>query len=234
MYNDNKSSWFIGIILIIIVLVISIYLIGRPNDDDDDRYRVHGVNDVIDTILNERIGNDDYDEYEEQEEQQQYSIVDDGYYEEEEVIDLEPDLPPAFLPDNSVGEESLVPRSKPEKICRRTLEKIYGKKFSRIRPDWLRNPKTGRNLEIDCYNDELKIGLEYNGVQHYKWPNFTKMSRQQFLDQVERDHYKIDKCDEMGVYLITVPYNIPYRLIPDYIKHWTPEKVMDRQKYGID
>lgn len=228
MYDDKRYNWIIGTILLVIVLIISIYLISRHNDDDDDRYRVHGVSDVIDTILNERIVNDEYEEPE------QHSIVDDGYYEEEEVIDLEPDLPPAFLPDKSVGEESMVPRSKPEKICRRTLEKIYKKKFSRIRPDWLRNPKTGRNLEIDCYNDELKIGLEYNGVQHYKWPNFTKMSRQQFLDQVDRDHFKINKCDEMGVYLITVPYNIPNRLIPDYIKHWTPEKVMDRQKYGID
>jgi hypothetical protein len=32
-----------------------------------------------------------------------------------------------------------------------------------VRPDFLKNPATGRNLEIDCFNNQLKIGLEYQG-----------------------------------------------------------------------
>src|SRR5690348_6310742 len=80
--------------------------------------------------------------------------------------------------------------SKGEKECRRVLEEIYGKSFTKVRPKWLKNPETGRNLELDCYNEELKIAVEYNGEQHYKWPNFTKQSQEDFIQQVRRDKYK--------------------------------------------
>ena len=133
-----------------------------------------------------------------------------------------------------MGDPSCVKRSKPEKICRETLEKIYKKKFSRIRPDWLRNPETNRKLELDCYNDELKLALEYNGIQHYEWPNFTRMTKEEFLAQNRRDIFKIDTCDANGIYLITVPNNVQYDLIPDYINYYLPHNVQRRQQFGID
>lgn len=52
---------------------------------------------------------------------------------------------------------------KMERICKITLEILTGYRFESVRPDWLRNPLTGRNLELDCYNDTLKLALEYNG-----------------------------------------------------------------------
>ena len=58
--------------------------------------------------------------------------------------------------------------SKGEQKCKETLEKIYGKEFLCVRPDFLRNPETNRKLELDCYNEELKLAVEYNGIQHYK------------------------------------------------------------------
>ena len=30
---------------------------------------------------------------------------------------------------------------------------------------------TGKSLELDCYNVEYGVALEYNGIQHYKFPN---------------------------------------------------------------
>jgi hypothetical protein len=44
-----------------------------------------------------------------------------------------------------------------------TLEILTGYRFKSVRPGWLENPLTGRNLELDCYNEYLKLALEYNG-----------------------------------------------------------------------
>jgi hypothetical protein len=97
------------------------------------------------------------------------------------------------------------------------MEELTGLPFDTVRPDFLRNPETGRNLEIDCYNDQLKIGVEYNGIQHYVYPNFTGQTYEQFIAQARRDQYKIRACDENGVYLIVVPYTVPNERIRDYI-----------------
>ena len=42
-----------------------------------------------------------------------------------------------------------------ENECKKIIETLTGKKFYKVRPDFLRNPKTGHNLELDCYNKEL-------------------------------------------------------------------------------
>ena len=101
--------------------------------------------------------------------------------------------------------------------CKRALEEIYNKPFYCIRPNFLKNPETNRNLELDLYNHELKITVEYSGIQHFKWPNFTGQSRDKFIEQVRRDKFKLDSCDNNGIYLITVPYNVKEKEIKDYI-----------------
>jgi hypothetical protein len=118
--------------------------------------------------------------------------------------------------------------SRGERQCCQTLERIYGVPFTSTWPDWLRNPETGETLELDCYNDDLKLAVEYNGEQHYKWPNFTNQSYQQFINQVRRDRLKVDICDRNGVYLISVPYNVSYDLIPSYIISHLPETIQKR------
>lgn len=118
--------------------------------------------------------------------------------------------------------------SRGERMCCYTMASIYGVPFSSVRPDWLENPETGEKLELDCYNDELKIAVEYNGEQHYKWPNFTNQTYQQFINQVRRDEYKMDECDRNGVYLIVVPFNVPYENIPAYIMSHLPETIQKR------
>jgi hypothetical protein len=118
--------------------------------------------------------------------------------------------------------------SRGERLCCQTMTNIYGVPFTTVRPDWLKNPETGENLELDCYNDELKIAVEYNGEQHYKWPNFTRQTHQEFINQVRRDEFKMDVCDRYGVYLIVVPFNIPYENIPAYIMSHLPETIQKR------
>lgn len=118
--------------------------------------------------------------------------------------------------------------SRGERLCKETMEKIYGVPFKTVRPDWLKNPETGRNLEIDCYNDDLKIGVEYNGIQHYKWPNFTNQTYENFLGQIRRDDAKFNMCEKNGVYLIIVPYNVIHEKIPSYITSQLPEIIQKR------
>jgi hypothetical protein len=113
--------------------------------------------------------------------------------------------------------------SRGERICRETMEMIYGVHFISVRPDWLINPETGCKLELDCYNEELRIAVEYNGEQHYKWPNFTNQTREEFINQVRRDLLKIDLCQIHNVYLISVPYNIVHDDIFTFIFQRIPE-----------
>lgn len=123
-------------------------------------------------------------------------------------------------------------RSKGEQKCKEVVEEIYGKPFYTIRPDFLKNPETKRNLEIDLYNDSVKIGVEYNGSAHYFWPNYTGQTKEEFIKQVRKDMYKVDMCDKNGIYLISVPYDVPMDKIKEYITYYLPENVRKRQLEG--
>ena len=108
--------------------------------------------------------------------------------------------------------------NKTEEKCRKIIEKIYNRKFPSIRPSFLKNPKTKKNLEIDCYNSELKIGLEYNGQQHYKYTPFFHKKKSNFFSQVFRDDWKRKKCGELGITLIEIPYWITEMNLENYIQ----------------
>lgn len=120
------------------------------------------------------------------------------------------------------GGRKVIKCSKGEAECRRCLEEMFGLPFPRVRPDFLRNPETSRCLELDCYNESLKLGLEYNGIQHYVHPNFTGQSYKKFLAQLRRDTFKVEECDRRGVYLITVPYTVKIDDIYSYIQERIP------------
>jgi len=104
-----------------------------------------------------------------------------------------------------------------EEICRTTLQDYYKLSFKKARPGWLVNPQTGKCLELDCYNDTLKIACEYNGEQHYVFPNRWFKYKWEFNKQLERDLLKQQICKTQGVLLITVPYTIPNNEIPTFI-----------------
>lgn len=109
--------------------------------------------------------------------------------------------------------------SKGEQLCRQVIQDIYGVPFYCVRPIFLKNPETGRNLELDLYNDDLKLAIEYNGQSHYVFPNNFHKTEEEFINQVRRDQFKLEMCDKNGIYLITVPYHIPleYESIKNYI-----------------
>ena len=107
--------------------------------------------------------------------------------------------------------------NKTEGMCRTIIQKIYSKPFPSVRPDFLCSPMTKKNLELDCYNKELRIALEYNGQQHYTFtPHFHK-SKKNFYSQVHRDDWKRKRCRELGIRLIEVPYWVTPIDLEDYI-----------------
>jgi hypothetical protein len=118
--------------------------------------------------------------------------------------------PTTFLSDQEQTKKDKKKKSRVnEARCRQILEKIFRKEFPKQRPVWLKN-YTGRNLEIDCYNEELNLGLEYHGKQHYIWPNSWMETEEDFKKQQQRDKRKIKLCKEHGIDLIIVPYTVHY------------------------
>ena len=107
--------------------------------------------------------------------------------------------------------------SKLELACKYHLENIFGKPFYKIRPDFLKNPETGRNLEIDLFNKELALAIEIQGVQHYKFSPKFHLTQQNFIDQQYRDQLKAQKCRNFGITLIEIPYHIKEKDLRSYL-----------------
>ena len=131
-------------------------------------------------------------------------------------------------------EKKTANESRGEKLCRSILEKFFNKPFTSARPNFLLNPETNRNLELDCFNKELMLALEYNGAQHYDWPNTFHKTLEEFNAQRRRDDLKRRICESSGIYLITVPFRVPHHNLPKYIEYYLPENVQHRRENGID
>lgn len=110
--------------------------------------------------------------------------------------------------------------SKGELECRRVLETFFNQPFPKSRPNFLNNPVTGGayNLELDCFNSDLNLAVEYNGVQHYKFTPYFHKNREAFDNQKYRDYMKRKMCEENNIILIEVPYTVKLESIDSYLK----------------
>jgi len=101
------------------------------------------------------------------------------------------------------------PRSRSEAAAIMHLEQLTGKKFPTIVPAWL-------GLELDGYNAELGIALEFRGPLHTKWtPTYEPYER--YYTRVQRDQQKITECAKHNVNLIVVDMSLPSRHWRNYI-----------------
>lgn len=84
---------------------------------------------------------------------------------------------------------------KGESIVYNLLCEYYGKEniLVNYRPDWLKNPQTGHNLELDFYIEKEHTAFEVQGPHHY-------------VDKAQkaRDYIKRKVCKERGICLIEV------------------------------
>ena len=99
-------------------------------------------------------------------------------------------------------------RSSREEQCRDIFEHLFEKPFPTKRPSFLKNPETGRNLELDGYNAELNLAFEYDGESHHNFPNTWHRTEEDFKKQVNRDRFKDHRCYELGITLIRIPYTV--------------------------
>jgi hypothetical protein len=87
------------------------------------------------------------------------------------------------------------------------LEDIFNVKFhENVKMPWLYNNKTKRILELDIYREigDIKIAFEYQGYQHFTFPNRYHKTKKQFLKQQKRDKLKRELCEKNNVILIEI------------------------------
>lgn len=96
-----------------------------------------------------------------------------------------------------------------EELCTEILEKhLQREVLNNVRPDFLVNPKTKRKMELDVFDPQTNVAIEYNGIQHYKFPNKFHKSKEEFEAQQYRDDLKCKICKKVGINLISIPYTI--------------------------
>lgn len=91
-----------------------------------------------------------------------------------------------------------------EKEARSYLERITGWQFPKCRPSFLKG--FGKYpMELDGYNEEHRLGFEYQGQQHYS-PLRHWGGSAAFAAQKKRDDRKRHLCTYHGVQVIRIPY----------------------------
>jgi len=113
-----------------------------------------------------------------------------------------------------------------EEKCRKIFERIFRAKFPTTRKvKWLKNPETGRALELDGYNPNIKthlgqgLAFEYDGPQHAApSPELHGiMAHSEFSSQFRRDMHKNRLCKEHGVLLIRIHHLVDADQIENFI-----------------
>jgi hypothetical protein len=83
-----------------------------------------------------------------------------------------------------------------EDLCEKSLRLIFEDGitiFRNHRPYWLKNPSTGKNLELDFYLPHAQLAIEIQGEHHYTNP-----------DQIARDLIKRHILDGFSVTLLDI------------------------------
>ena len=134
--------------------------------------------------------------------------------------------PPRPLPRN--------PRYKRENLCCQVAEEIFGCPFTSQKPKWLTNPETGYRLQLDCYNNDLKLAFEHNGEQHYNGDHYYNRDQNKFISQLKRDEIKKELCRKKGVDLIIIPYTVKEEDIREFISLHLPARLRMTSARSLD
>jgi hypothetical protein len=95
---------------------------------------------------------------------------------------------------------------KSENICDELLSDLTGEHFMKVRPEFL------NKLELDGFNDKLKLAYEYQGKQHYEVvPYFHRNGEHDLIKQQTNDKIKKQLCKDNNIDLIEIPYKYNYK-----------------------
>ena len=103
-----------------------------------------------------------------------------------------------------------------ETYARGVFENMFGILFPVVRPSWL-IWKTAP-MELDGYNEDLKLAFEYQGLAHYE----PLYGISKFVRTKQNDEQKRLICKKRGVYLLEVPYIIKRRKMEQYVLEHLP------------
>ncbi len=104
-----------------------------------------------------------------------------------------------------------------EEICRWYFEKIFKKKFNKIKLSKL-IPYYNGQMHLDGFTivriaeNQIKLAFEFNGIQHDEFPNFFHKTYQDFLEQQRYDNEKKELCEDNGIILIVFPQKIDMKM----------------------
>ena len=88
----------------------------------------------------------------------------------------------------------------------------------------------GDRLKLDVYCPSYKLGLEFHGIQHFKYSPLFFDSKDEFIEAQKRDAKKATLCAEQGIILVVFRYNDNiseenvYARILDAIKNTSEDK----------
>jgi len=109
---------------------------------------------------------------------------------------------------------------KSENEFREVIEKYFNAKFPKVRPRWLKNPQTNYCLELDGYNEELKIAFEYQGEQHFKVVGNNYFGdKEELVKRQKYDLIKKELCKEKNIILLCPTYELDKSEYKQFIKY---------------
>ena len=66
-------------------------------------------------------------------------------------------------------------------------------------------PVPHTKLTLDFFNFSTNVAIEVQGIQHRKYSKFFHgNTNYKYLDQLKRDQYKFDFCEEFGIVLVEI------------------------------
>jgi len=120
-----------------------------------------------------------------------------------------------------------------EKRIRIAFEAIFDDTFPNTRPSFLIANK-GKPLELDGYNEALKLAFEFDGEQHFKPQRFRSANNTQDLEELKkRDELKTKLCAENNITILRFNYLDNFEDIPQLIKSRIPTERKDLLTYNF-
>jgi len=114
-----------------------------------------------------------------------------------------------------------------ERCCIYAFNTLFNNTFYKIRPVWLKNPKTNRKLELDGYCPVLNIAFEYQGLQHTEIVKAYKNTDEDLMYQIYKDNIKKEICKNLNVALFEIPqFNKTFR--PEHLKDFIKQKCIEK------